>query len=330
MNRYDEPREKGAARGFALKAVKDPSFPSFLILLILVGVNFHYQDNFFSSRIMRSNLMAFTPLILASMAQAIIILSGSVDFSIGYALSLFTCLTAVLMTDTNVLPVVLLGCAVVFAGSGVMNGFFVGRLKMSPLITTFATMTLFWGISQTILPMAGGYVPRFFYKVYRTKVFDFLPFPALILLAALVVWLIISKTSLYRHIYAVGSNEEGAYASGISVGRVRFMAHVTASIFIALAGICLLMSMASGDFRVGQEYALNSVAAVIIGGIALTGGKGNIRGAVFGAVILGLVNNIIFFAKISPFHQGFTKGVVIVAALCLGGLPQLIKDRLRS
>ncbi|MCG8375961.1 MAG: ABC transporter permease, partial [Chlorobiales bacterium] len=245
--------KNGLRKTVLMKVVRDPSFPSLLILAALIGVNFYYQSNFFSYRIMRSNLMAYTPLILAAMAQAIIIISGSVDFSIGYALSLFTCLTASIMTDANVAPVVLLGCAVILMGSGVLNGFFIGRLKMSPLITTFATMTLFWGIAQTILPVAGGYVPRFFYKVYRSKVFDFLPFPVLILAAALVVWAVISRTALHRHIYAIGSNEEGAFASGIDVGRVRFMAHVTASIFIAMAGICLLMSMASGDFRVGQE-----------------------------------------------------------------------------
>jgi ribose transport system permease protein len=207
-----------------------------------------------------------------------------------------------------------------------MNGFFIGKLKMSPLITTFATMTLFWGIAQTIMPVAGGYVPRFFYKIYRVKVLGFLPFPVIVLLTAIVIWIIFSRTSFGRYIYAIGSNEEGAYASGINVSRVRFMAHVVASIFIAMAGLCLLMSMASGDFRVGQEYALNSVAAVVIGGIALTGGRGSITGAIIGAMILGLVNNIIFYAKVSAFYQGFAKGMVIVVALCVGGVPQWLKS----
>ena len=86
------------------------------------------------------------------------------------------------------------------------------------------------------------------------------------------------------------------------------------------------MSMASGDFRVGQEYALNSVAAVVIGGIALKGGKGSIAGAIVGALILGLINNIIFYAKVSAFYQGFAKGMVIVVALFFGGIPQWLKS----
>ncbi len=308
------------------KIVKDPAFPGFIVFLILLAVNVYFQNNFFSSRIMRSNFMVYTPLILVAMAQAIIIISGSIDFSIGYALSLFTCLTAYIMSDTNVLPVVALGFAIIFLGSGVMNGFFIGKLRMSPLITTFATMTLFWGIAQTIMPVAGGYVPRFFYKIYRVKMLGVVPFPIIVVVVAIAIWIIISRTSFGRYIYAVGSNEEGAYASGINVARVRFMAHVVASIFVAMAGVCLLMGIASGDFRVGQEYALNSVAAVVIGGVALTGGKGNIRGAIIGAMILGLVNNVIFYAKVSAFYQGFAKGMVIVLALCLGGVPQWLKS----
>lgn len=308
------------------KLVRDPTFPGLIVLIILLALNYYFQNKFFSYRILRSNFMAYTPLILAAMAQATIIISGSVDFSIGYALSLFTCLTAYLMNDTNVFPIILLGFLVIFFGSGIMNGFFIGKLKMSPLITTFATMTLFWGIAQTILPVAGGYVPRSFYKIYRIKVMGFLPFPVVILIIAFVIWLAVSRTSFGRYIYAVGSNEDGAYASGINVSRIRFMAHVVASIFIAMAGVCLLMSMASGDFRVGQEYALNSVAAVVIGGVALTGGRGSIAGAIIGAMILGLINNIIFYAKVSAFYQGFAKGMVIVVALCVGGVPQWLKS----
>ena len=261
--------ETSALKKSMLKFVKDPAFPGLIVLIILLALNYYFQNKFFSYRILRSNFMAFAPLILAAMAQATIIISGSVDFSIGYALALFTCLTAYLMTDTNVFPIILLGFLVIFLGSGIMNGFLIGKLRMSPLITTFATMTLFWGIAQTIMPVAGGYVPRFFYKIYGIKVLGFLPFPVVILITAIVIWLIFSRSSFGRYIYAIGSNEDGAYASGINVSRVRFMAHVVASIFIALAGICLLMSMASGDFRVGQEYALNSVAAVVIGGIRI-------------------------------------------------------------
>ena len=318
--------ETSALKKSMLKFVKDPAFPGLIVLILLLALNYYFQNKFFSYRILRSNFMAYTPLILVAMAQATIIISGSVDFSIGYALSLFTCLTAYLMTDTNVSYVILLGFVVIILGSGIMNGFFIGKLRMSPLITTFATMTLFWGIAQTIMPVAGGYVPRFFYKIYRIKVLGFLPFPVVILITAIVIWLIFSRSSFGRYIYAVGSNEDGAYASGINVSRVRFMAHVVASIFIAMAGVCLLMSMASGDFRVGQEYALNSVAAVVIGGIALTGGRGSIAGAIIGAMILGLINNIIFYAKVSAFYQGFAKGMVIVVALCVGGVPQWLKS----
>ncbi|MCP4401084.1 MAG: ABC transporter permease [bacterium] len=307
--------------------VGNSSFPSFLVLLVLLVVNAFLQHKFFSYRIFKSNFMSFTPLILASMAQAIVIISGSLDLSLGYAMSLFTVITAYSMTDTNVLPVLLLGFVCIVALSGVLNGFLIGKLRMSPLITTFATMVIFLGIGMLILPKAGGYVPKFFYKMYRGSLLKVIPFPVCILLIAIGIWLVFRRTSLCRYMYAIGSNQDGAYASGINVSTVRFMAHVIASIFIALAGLCVLMSTATGEYRSGSEYALNSVAAVVIGGIALTGGKGNISGAIFGALILGLLNNIIFFSQLSSFYQLFAKGIIIVIALSFGGVPQLLKEK---
>lgn len=304
-----------------------PSFPAFTIFLVLLIVNAILQPRFFNYRSIRSNIMSFTPLIMASIAQGIIILSGSLDLSLGSAISLFTVFIAYYMTDTNAPLMIIIGFGITLVISGFINGLLIGRLKLPALITTFATSAVYLGTAMIILPVAGGYVPRSFYQFYKGSLFTYIPYSALILIAGILIWYVFSKSRAYRYIYASGSSEEGAYASGIKVWKTRLIAHLFASLFIFIAGMCVLMMTATGEYRTGQSYTLNSVAAVVIGGIALTGGRGSIVGAIFGAATLGILNNIIFFSGASSYMQILAKGVIIVLALMVSAVPQMVRNR---
>lgn len=309
---------------------KRPSFPAFLILLTLLIVNAVLQPNFFSYRAFRSNFMSFTPLVLAAIAQGIIILSGSLDLSLGSAISLFNVFVAYYMTDNNVVLMLVLGFFLTVIISGVINGIFIGRLKLPALITTFATSAIYLGLAMIILPVAGGYVPKFFYQFYKGSLLRAVPWAAVIMIVGILIWYVFSKTRAYRYIYAAGSSEEGAYASGINVWKTRLTAHIFASLFIFIAGVCVLMVTSTGEYRTGQSYTLNSVAAVVIGGIALTGGRGSIVGAIFGALALGILNNIIFYSGASSYLQILAKGAIIVLALVLSAVPTLLREKRAS
>lgn len=309
---------------------KRPSFPAFLILLTLLIVNAVLQPNFFSYRAFRSNFMSFTPLVLAAIAQGIIILSGSLDLSLGSAISLFNVFVAYYMTDDNVFLMLVLGFGLTVIISGVINGLFIGRLKLPALITTFATSAIYLGLAMIILPVAGGYVPKFFYQFYKGSLLRAVPWSAVIMITGILIWYVFSKTRAYRYIYASGSSEEGAYASGINVWKTRLTAHIFASLFIFIAGVCVLMVTSTGEYRTGQSYTLNSVAAVVIGGIALTGGRGSIVGAIFGALALGILNNIIFYSGASSYLQILAKGSIIVLALVLSAVPNLLREKRAS
>lgn len=319
--------KKESFKNMLSKVYRDPSFPSFVILVMLIIINSSIQPNFFSYSITKSNFMSFTPLILVSIAQSIVIISGSLDFSLGASISLFTCLTAYLMTDSNVAIVILLGFIVLIVADGLLNGVMISRLGLQPLITTYATSAIFLGLAMFIMPVAGGYVPKYVYKFYRSDVLKIIPAPILILIIGIVIWLIISRTVTYRYIYAVGGNKEGAYASGIRVVNVRIFAHLIASFFVALAAFCVLMISATGEWRSGTPYLINSVAAVIIGGVSLTGGKGNVWGAIFGALVIGLLNNIIFFAGVSSYYHIFSKGMIILLSLSIASIPRLFEEK---
>lgn len=327
MKPINNSNRNGSAKNFWLNVYKDTSFPSFIVLVMLVILNGILQPGFFTLGVVRTNFMTFTPLILVTIAQSIVIISGSVDFSAGASLSFFTCLVAFFMKDTNIIWILIIGFAAVMIGNGFLNGSLIGKLKLQPLITTYATQAVMLGLAMYIMPVAGGYVPRFFYKFYSSNVLKVIPVPILILAIGLGIWYLLSKTILYKYIYAVGGNEDGAFASGINVSNIKMFAHVVASIFIAIAGLCLLMLSATGEWRSGSPYLINSLAATIIGGISLRGGKGNIWGAICGALTIGLLNNIIFFARVSSYYQIFAKGMIILLALSIASIPKLFEDK---
>lgn len=310
------------ASAYLASALQNPSAMGLAVFLVLIVVNLALQPALFTRDILTSNLMSFTPLIFAALAQGIIILSGSVDMSIGAVMSFYTIVCASTMSDTNVWWVVLLGLAISI-GIGGFNGLLIGTLRLPPFITTFATSGIVLGVTILIIPVPGGYVPRFFYKIYRSALLGIIPMPLAFLLAGILVWAVISRTVFYRHLYAIGGAEKSAYASGIRVRRVRFLAHLFAGFFVGLAGMCLLMLTAAGEYRSGMAYSLNSIAAVVIGGIAMSGGRGNIWGAIIGALILGLLNNILFFANIPSFYQNFFRGIIVILSLSLGALTRL-------
>lgn len=312
---------------FLKEYAKDSSFPAFIVLVLLVVINASLQPTFFTYATVKSNFMTFTPLILVSMAQGIIILSGNLDLSVGANMSLITCVMAALLTDSiwMMILVIFIGIAVALLATA-FNGTFAGHIGLPPLISTFASNAIFFGLAMTIMPLPGGYVPRFFWRWYRGDVLRIIPVPIFILLIGIAIWIIVKRTAVYRYIYAVGGNEEGAYSSGIKVSNVKLMAYIIAGIFIGLAGISLLLSTAIGDPRAGLSYTLNSVAAVVIGGISLKGGKGSVGGAMVGAIILGLLINIIFFAQISSLYQGFARGLIIVLSLSLAAIPKIREE----
>ncbi|MEI6385385.1 MAG: ABC transporter permease [Spirochaetota bacterium] len=303
------------------RAFQNPSTMGLAILFVLLIVNVALQPDFFTRDILTSNFMSFTPLIFAALAQGIIILSGSVDLSIGATMSLYTIIAAKSMTDTNVALIVALGLVITVMVGG-FNGLLIGRLRLPPFIATFATSGVVLGSTILIMPSPGGYVPKFFYKAYR-QAFLGIPTPLIILGCGLLLWFIVSRTAFYRHLYAVGGNEKAAFASGIKVNRVRLMSHLFAGVFVGLGGMCLLMLTASGEYRSGTAYSMNSIAAVVIGGIAMSGGRGNIWGAIVGALILGLLNNIIFFANVPSFYQNFFRGMIVIFSLTLGTLTRI-------
>ena len=310
------------------KVVLKQEFSSMLILLVMFIVTAALQDNFFERGSIVRNINAFAPLILLAMGQAVVILSGALDLSAGAALSLMTCVLTYVMKQGEPITgvyafVAAFGVAVLI---GVVNGIGIGYLRIPPVIITFATSYIWLGAALFIRPTPGGESVQWFKIFYDIRSAEGVPEfvkaigmviqPALVLvLIGCLIWYLISRTKIGRYIYAVGSNNDSAYATGINTARVQMMAFIINSVFIFLAALFFVGQNQSGDARMGDPMTLKAIAAAVVGGIALTGGKGSVYMAIVGALILSFVNKIIFFADIPNAYQTLVSGLIIIAAI---------------
>ena len=289
--------------------------PSLLMLVVVVVLNAQLQPHFFSLRSAEANIATFTPTIMICLAQAVIVLSRELDLSVGAGVSLINCFMATVPADAVGGPWALMALALLLAlVLGAINGLIITVLKLPSLIATFATGAVWYGLALTLMPQPGGQIEEAIGDLYSDSVFG-IPMPLVIVLAALFLWALLGRHRLGRRIVAVGSNPVAAYQAGIPVPRVKFTAYLVGWLLVGLGAISISAQTLSGDAGLGTGYTLTSVAAVVIGGISLAGGRGTPWGALVGALVLGIVTNVIYFAGIPSIWQEFFKGLVVVAAL---------------
>lgn len=310
------------------KVIYSPEFSSIVILLVMVIVTASFQENFFERKSMIRTVNAFLPLILMTMGQAVVIISGGIDLSAGTALSLLTViLTTIMKKEEPVTGIyALIITYIVAVLIGLINGLGMGYLRLPPVIITYATSYIWLGIALFIRPTPGGTTTEWFRMFYDFNAVSTLPpyikeignilAPSILLiLIGCVAWFIFSKTRMCRYIYAVGSNNDSAYASGINTAWTQTVACIVNSSFIFLTALFFAAQNQSGDARMGDPLTLRAIAAAIVGGVALTGGRGNVYFAMVGALILSFVSKIIFFANIPNAYQTLVSGVIVIGAI---------------
>lgn len=319
-----------------------PESSVLIILLLMVFLTALLQKNFFSIKSIVRNINAFTPLILMTMGQAVVIIAGGIDLSAGTSLSLMTCVLTIIMKEGSPATglyalVITLGVAILL---GIINGIGVGYLGIPPVIATFATSFIWLGAALFIRPTPGGETVNWFLSFYSFRsvegvssvvktISGIIP-PALILIfLGCLLWYVVSRTKTGRYIYAVGSSLESAYESGINTAKVQTKAYIINAVFIFLAALFFVGQNQSGDARLGDPLTLRAIAAAVVGGIALSGGKGSVYYALVGALILSFVNKIIFFANIPYAFQTLVGGVIVIAAIASSRFYALYNRKLR-
>lgn len=309
----------------------------FIAMIVIVVI---LQNNFFEGSSLKNSINSFAPLILMAMGQSIVLISGGLDLSCGTSMALMLCVLTRVMNakDPSTGVWALIITAGVMVGIGLLNGFAVGYLKLPPLIATFATSYIWYGIALFVMPTPGGQSVN-----WMRAFFDFnavngmpdafksfgsiIPTSALLVIAACIVWYFVSRTKTGRYMYAVGSNRVTAYQSGINTARIQTTAYLLNSFFLFLCALYFAAQNQAGSARIGDPLTLQAIAAGVVGGIALNGGKGNIYFAIIGAVILSLVNKIIFFANLQDAYQTLVSGVIIIIAIASSAIYTTINER---
>jgi len=267
--------------------------------------------------------------ICIAVGMTLVVLTSGIDLSVGSVLALCGAITAGLLKSGIEIPAgnlfvgfTVLGAIIMglLAGgiAGAFNGWTITRFKVPPFVATLAMLTIARGL--TLLWTKGFPISvlgdNFAY--IGTGWFIGIPLPvwisAIVVLAAVIIT---GKTPLGRYIYAIGGNENAAKLSGININRVKIIVYSMAGVLAAVGGIIVTSRLDSAQPNAGTSYELDAIAAVVIGGTSLSGGRGSIWGTVLGAVIIGVLNNGLVLLNVSPFWQQVVKGLVILLAVII-------------
>lgn len=270
------------------------------------------------------------PLALAAAAQAIVIISGGIDLSIGSMMALTSVTAAALMDgQTEAVGVaVVVGVLVLGLVLGAVNGALVVITRVPDIIVTLAMSFVWAGCALLVLRTPGGGAADWLTDlVLGSVVNEWIPKAAVALVVIVaVIWIPISRSRLGLSFYAVGSNQLAAFRSGVSVGRTKFLAYVVTGLFAALAGLSLTASTGIGT-PVPGPYTLTSVAAVVLGGVSLAGGRGGLVGPIVGVVILSLIRFDMTFLRLDPNLATVAQGAILVGVVMIGSLIQIRSAR---
>lgn len=291
------------------------------VLILLAAANTILQPSFVEPAVLQSNLTTFLPLILVAIGQTYVILAGDIDLSVGSIVALSNVVTvSVFATLGNGPDAIPYGMAAGLATGflcGLVNGFLVSVLRLQPIVTTFATGIVLAGAAIWVLPQAGLPVPDAYWMGYSGAVLG-VPTVLAVLVAAGLCVAILSRSVFHAHLLAAGGNRAGAFQTGLPLVRLRIIAYGLSGLFSAIAALCLTGETASGDPLLGGALALSAISAVVLGGTALSGGQGGAIGSILGALVLGLIGNVIFFAGLPFEYQTLVQGLIVLLALAGG------------
>jgi len=307
-----------------------PALFALILLILALIINLILQPNMFARDTLNSNMRVFLPIILLAVGQAIVILGGGIDISVGGIVSI---INTILATQVGlegspqamwkyVALSLLMGVL-----AGAINGFFVAYLRLQPIITTYATGFIYGGFSLFILPNPGGGIPTAIASLYRNTTPFGLPLAIYVIAIVLGFWWLLRASRYGRFLFAVGGKPDAAYETAVPVTQVLFSTYVISGLMAGFSGIALTMLAGSGNAEIGSSMTLNSITAVVIGGTAMSGGVGGVAGPVMGAITVGLIQNIISFAHVNTWWETFVKAAIIVMALATPGIINLFRRR---
>lgn len=296
-------------------------------LIISVDVT---NSQFFSAANVDVLLGNMVMLGVASVGMTLLIISANVDLSIGSMFAMVACMTGLLSKSID--PYLAFFLAIPIAGGfGLLNGSLVWRIRISPLVITLGFLTLYQGVSELVTN--GAYVqnlPQAFTYFGQAKWFG-VDIPVVVLVVVVLVGhLVLSRTTLGRHIYAIGGNREAAELTGIRVRRIVIGLFVVNAMLIGLAAALETSRFDAASIQFGTNLALQTITAVILGGVAFTGGEGSIFGVILAVTVLTLMNAALISFNVNPFWSDVLTGGLLLVAVSLDQLTQERREHYRK
>jgi ribose transport system permease protein len=274
--------------------------------------------------------ISILPIAFAAVAQAIVVISGGIDLSVGSMMALASVTSAVLMKDQGDAfgVVVVIGVLVLGVVVGAINGGLVVVTKVPDIVVTLAMSFVWAGTALLILNTPGGGAAPWIMAIITGAVGDPLLPKSIVVLAVIVglVWLPLRRSTLGLSLYAVGSHPLAAFRSGVSVGRTKIIAYILTGFFSALGGLALTATGGVGA-PVPGSYTLQSVAAIVLGGVSLAGGRGGVLGPIIAVIVLALVRTDLFFAGVDPNWSTAIQGAILIGVVMFGSLVAMRKVR---
>jgi ribose/xylose/arabinose/galactoside ABC-type transport system permease subunit len=296
-----------------------------LAVLAALFLVFTFSSKYFFTLKNLSNVLGQISItMIAAVGMSLLLICGEVDLSIGSlqavaALPLVLVMNATSSFWLGVIPALAVGALI-----GVINGLLVTRLKINSLIVTLGMYYLLRGFVYLVtgkVPISDRSGKDLFFMVGNGKLFHFLPYMAILMIVIVVAFMYVLRNTTYgRRLYAIGGSPEIARAVGINPERLKFSAFVLCSLLATVSAILLASRLNSANHMAGQGFEFQVVAAVVLGGVSLAGGVGNLLGALIGVLIFGLIQNGLSLMNVGTQYQMLITGAIIILAVAVDEL----------
>lgn len=295
---------------------------SLLALIILIVLVTAINPSFLDPHNLLNLLRQTSVNALIAFGMTFVILTGGIDLSVGAVLAFSGALTAALILGGVPSWLAIFMCMAFGMVFGAFNGFLISFGKITPFIATLATMTIFRGATYVFTdgnPITGEKMQNNFLFQYMGQGYLFgIPFPVIIMLIFFaILYVVMHKTTFGRKAFALGGNEEAAFVSGVKTKAVTIWIYVISGLMASVAGLILTSRLSSAQPDAGTSFEMDAIAAAVLGGASLAGGKGSMVGTIIGALIIGTLSNGMNLLGISSFYQQIVKGVVILIAVLI-------------
>jgi ribose transport system permease protein len=306
------------------------------LLLVILMMSFA-SPNFLTPGNISNITRNFTFIAIATLGITLVIITGGIDLSVGSTMAMSATVTSLVMNqlnDAQIQPfdgfslVVSVGAGLgVAVAIGLVNGLAIAKLKLSPFVTTLASLSIVRGFTYVLTEGRGSYPKgpdkQFFIELTAGKIFGYVPLPFIYLLVlAFLMYVVLHHTAWGRHVFAIGGNEQAGRMTGVKVDRVKVQVYVISALAAGFNGIIISGWLGSAPANLATSYELTIIAAAVIGGANLAGGVGGAAGAIIGCLLIEVIRNGLILAGIDPYWQLTLVGFIILAAVLI--------DRLRS